>query len=278
MKRTVYLSLLACFFCACSSMDLPSVEESNRRIRMLQRSLVDAERPLNILQQRYRTQRDLATTLRLSAVNRIARALAAQRTDDLVITFLPTRPLLEERKSMLGIAYVNRLDIDSGRVTLDLRRFEFISGQRHALDAVIALEGEGRIAVSGRYTGLSASASPRIRLTLHDTVRFDLSAGPNGGFILTPRPRRVMLRTVFRVSLLGWDVPWSEDIPLEIHNLLPALSVPSMFEAALRFPVPAASYSVRNYDFHEIPLLLDRSLIDLRDGILMYHANVRIGG
>lgn len=276
--RTILLLLVPLtLIAACSSMDLPTVEDSARRITSLRGSLADAERPLQILQQQYRTQRDLAMSLRLSAANRIGVALARQRTDDLTITFLATRPLLEERKSVLGITYTNRLDIDSGRVVLDLRRFEFLESRRRGLEAVLGLEGEGRLHVSGRYTGVPGSVSPKIQLTLRDTVRFTLSAGDNGAFVLTPVRNRIILRAVFRVNLLGWEVPWSEDIPLEVNKILPTLTIPSFIDAAMKFPVPAAEYSVKKYQFESVPMKLRESVLDVRDGRLIYRANVKLG-
>jgi hypothetical protein len=277
MKRNLILIFPIVLFAACSSMDLPTVEESTKRIASLRSTLSDAERPLQILQQQYRTQRDLGMTLRLSAVNRISKALVQQRTDDLVITFLATRPLLEERKSVLGITYTNRLDIDSGRVVLDLRRFEFLDSRRRGLEAVLALEGEGRLHVSGRYTGVPGSVSPKIQLNVRDTVRFTISAGDNGSFVLTPVKKRVMLRAVFRINLLGWEAPWSEDIPLEVEKLLPVLTIPSFFDAAMKFPVPSSEYSVKNYQFESVPMKLRESVIDVRDGRMMYRADVKLG-
>jgi hypothetical protein len=277
MKRLLMLLAPVALFAACSSMNLPTAEESARRIASLRSVLSDAERPLHVLQQQYRTQRDLGMTLRLSAVNRISKALVQQRTDDLLITFLATRPLLEERKSVLGITYTNRLDIDSGRVLLDLRRFEFIESRRRGLEAVLALEGDGRLHVSGRYTGVPGSVSPKIQLSLRDTVRFTLTAGYNGAFVLTPVRDRIMLRAVFRINLLGWEVPWSEDIPLEVEKLLPVLTIPSFFDAAMKFPVPASDYSVKNYHFESVPMKLRESIIDVRDGKMMYRADVKLG-
>lgn len=277
MKRILLLLAPLTLLAACSSMDLPTLEESAKRIASLQGSLADAERPLHVLQQQYRTQRDLGMSLRLSAANRIGTALARQRTDDLTITFLATRPLLEERKSVLGITYTNRLDIDSGRVVLDLRRFEFLESRRRGLEAVLGLEGEGRLHVSGRYTGVPGSVSPKIQLALRDTVRFTLSAGNNGSFVLTPVKDRIMLRAVFRINLLGWEVPWSEDIPLEVEKVIPVLAIPSFFDAAMKFPVPATDYSVKNYQFESVPMKLRESIIDVRDGKLIYRANVKLG-
>ena len=277
MTHMLYLLCAALLFVSCSSMDLPTVEESNKKIEKLQRSLADAEKPLNMLQQRYQIQRDLGMTLRIDAINRIGKALVSQRTSDMTIIFLATRPLMEESKSVLGISYVNRLDIDSGRVVLDLRRFEFQEFRGKRIDAILTLEGEGQLHVSGRYTGVPASASPKIQLSLRDTIRFELTAGKNGAFVLTPIPRRVLLRAVFRIKLLGWDVPWSEDIPLDVHKLIPQFTLPSMFDAAMRFPVPAASYSARNYEFETVPLKLGDSILEIRDGALIYRADVSLG-
>ena len=277
MKRLLLPLCVCVLFAACSSMDLPTVEESNKAIARLERSLADVDKPLQLLQQQFRTPRDLGISIRIDAINRIAKALVSQRTDDMTIIFLATRPLVVERKSLLGIDYVNRFDIDSGRVVLDLRRFEFLETRGKRLDAILTLEGEGRLHVSGRYTGVPGSASPKVHLSVRDTIRFELSAGRNGAFVLTPTRRRVLLAAIFRIDMLGWDVPWSEDIPLDVHKLIPPLTIPSMFDAAMKFPVPAASYAARNYEFETIPLRLGDSILEIREGALMYRADVRVG-
>jgi len=278
MRNIVFVYL--CFgmlLCACSSMDIPTIEESNRRIAMLERSLIDAEKALSLYQKRLHMHGDLMFSMSIAAINRIMHALAAQRSDDMIITFLPTRPLLEERKSILGIGYVNRLDIDSGRVVLNLRRFEFLEYRRTGIAAILDLEGQGRVSVSGRYSGVPGSASPSIQLSLRDTVQFDLQITDNGAFVLVPRPRQVMLHSVFRVRLLNWDVPWKEDIPLDIHTLLAPLVLPSVFDASIQFPVPATSWSIKSYEFETLPLRLGSPVFDVRSGRITFGATARIG-
>lgn len=273
MRRVIVLPFVL-LLASCSSLDLPTVEESQKRIASLQSMLPSVEAPITDFEKRFRMRNDLSLALRIDALNRVSKAIATQRSDDMTITFLATRPLMEEKKSVLGISYTNRLDIDSGRVVLNLRRFEFLESRGGQLTAALELSGQGRLHVSGKYTGVPGSASPAIDLSLRDTVRFDLLAGDNGSMQLKPRPRRVLLKATFRVNFLGWDIPWSEDIPLEFHKLLQPMTIPSVFDAAMNFPLPPENYSVKSYEFERVPLRLENTVIDVLSDRLLLRADV----
>lgn len=254
--------LLAVLISACSSIDLPTEKESEAKIRRLRAEIARAEQPLHIYEQRFHGKRDAVSVLRTGVVNRIFGAVASQRSDDLIIGFPPTRPLLSERKSVLGIRYTNHLDIDSGLVTLNLRRAALVSTRGNELRVLLEIEGAGRISVSGRYTGIPASSSPRIALSLLDTISMDLTAGKDGTLMLVPRPGEVMLHATLYVKLAGWEIPWNEDIPLRIDELFAPVSLPALISTSIKLPVPAREYSGESYEFIDVP-------IRLRDPVLL---------
>jgi len=262
--------LLSLLLSACSSIDLPSQEESEAKIRRLRTEIARAEQPLHIYERRFRGERDAVSTLRTDVVNRIFGAVASQRSDDLIIAFPPTRPLLSERKSVLGIRYTNHLDIDSGVVTLNLRRAELVSTRGSALRVLLEIEGAGRISVSGRYTGLPASSSPRIALSLRDTVSMDLQAGKDGTLMLVPRRGEVMLHATLYVKLAGWEIPWNEDIPLRIDELLAPVSLPALISTSIKLPVPAREYSDESYEFVDVPIRLRDPVLFLEGDRIRY--------
>ena len=262
--------LLSVLLSACSSIDLPSEEESEAKIRRLRAEIARAEQPLHIYEQRFHGSRDAVSTLRTDVVNRIFGAIASQRSDDLIIGFPPTRPLLSERKSVLGIRYTNHIDIDSGMVTLNLRRAELVSTRGNALRVLLEIEGAGRISVSGRYTGISAGSSPRIALSLRDTVSMDLRAGKNGALTLVPRSGEVMLHATLYVKLAGWEIPWNEDIPLRIDELLAPVPLPALISTSIKLPVPAREYSDESYEFIDVPIRLSDPVLFLEGERIRY--------
>jgi hypothetical protein len=230
--------VLSVILAACSSIDLPTVEESAARIARLQVDLVKAEAPLLKYEQRFRLTRDMKTSIDPSVLNRVLKAVASQRSDDMRIGFPATRPLLEERKDLLGIAYTNRLDIDSGLVTLNLRRAELRGVRRGGVRAFIDLEGDGRISVSGKYAGVPASASPRVELSLKDSITFNVKTDATGAITLAPAKQTVKLSTTFHVNLLGWEIPWNEETPLQLDDLIAPITMPGILSGEIKLPLP----------------------------------------
>jgi hypothetical protein len=241
----------------------------------LKAELEKVERPLRIYETRLTSNTDMRTTLRVSVVNSVLGALASHRSDDLVIAFPETRPLLLERKSVFGIGYTNRLDIDSGTVTLNLRRASIASQRRGELRVFLEMEGQGRISVSGKYAGISGSTSPRIELSLRDTISFLVSSGGEQGTILL-RPARgsVILNAKLHVSLLGWEVPWEERIPIQIDKLIPPIELPTLIQTSIKLPVPARDFSDKNYEFAETPFIFSKSRTMVDGNFIRFDSDV----
>jgi hypothetical protein len=266
--------LLSVILTACSSIDLPTVEESTARIARLKVDLATAERPLRAYEQRYTLSRDMRTAIDPAVVNRVLKTVATQRSDDVRIAFPATRPLLEERKSVLGIDYVNRLDIDSGLVTLNLRRAEITGLRKGAVRIYLDLEGEGRLAVSGRYTGIPGSASPRNELTLRDTATFYLKTDAKGALMLAPAKQKAILKAKFFVNFLGWEVPWSEDVALQVDELIAPITMPGVLRGEIRLPAPAKEYKSGRYEFVSIPVEIRKPEIGVKEGKIVLDADV----
>jgi hypothetical protein len=267
--------LLAALFTACSSIDLPTAEESEARIARLSSDLARAEAPLRAYERRFALKRDMRTIIDPAVINRVLRAVATQRSDDMRIGFPATRPLLEERKDLLGIAYTNRLDIDSGLVTLNLKRAELRGLRRGAIRVYLEMEGEGRIAVSGRYAGLPGKASPRIELSLRDTVTLLMKSGQDGGLTLSPAKQKVKLLTTFHVNLLGWEIPWREETVLQLDELLQPITMPGMLAGEIKLPAPAREYSTGRYEFVTIPVNIGNTEVITENDRITIQADVK---
>ncbi|MDX9759843.1 MAG: hypothetical protein RBU27_11850 [Bacteroidota bacterium] len=259
---------------ACSSIDLPTVEESDARIARLRSDLARAEAPLRSYAQRLTPRKDMKTAIDPEVLNRVLKAVATHRSDDMRIVFPATRPLLEERKQILGFHYTNRLDIDSGAVTLNLRRAELRGVRGGVVRALLELEGTGRIAVSGKYGGVPASASPRIELSLKDSITFRVKTNEKGAISLIPARQTVLLSTTFHVSLLGWEIPWNEKTPLQLDELLQPITMPGILAGEITLPAPAREYSSGRYEFVSVPVVIRRTEAGTANGRIEIQADV----
>jgi hypothetical protein len=254
IARCLPLFVSALSIAACASIELPTTDAS-RELIARSRACFDSLAPViapvaRSLPEGY----DVVTRVRSATVNRMLKAFADARTDDLRIAFPPTRPLLKEEKSVLGIRYTNLLDIDTGNVVLNLRTFRFERFANNRLDALLEIDGGGKIRASGRYTGVPASASPDIALTLSERITFDVRLTDTGTVILRPVPKQLALKAKFSVKLLEWSIPWREDIPLQLTDLMKPLAVPVALRSEIPFPVPASTFGDSKLQF--VPYLI----------------------
>lgn len=262
------------FLFACSSIDLPTVEESDARIARVQSDLARAEAPLRSYAQRLSLRKDMKTAIDPDLLNRVLKAVATQRSDDMRIVFPPTRPLLEERKQILGFTYTNRLDIDSGAVTLNLRRAELKGLRSSGVKALLEFDGAGRIAVSGKYGGVPASASPRVEISLKDSITLNIRTNQKGEITLIPARQTVLLSTTFHVSLLGWEIPWNEKTPLQLDELIQPITMPGILVGEMKLPAPAKEYRSGRYEFVSVPVEIRNTEAGTANGKIEIQADV----
>lgn len=267
--RRVIMFLPVVLLGACASLDLPTIEQS--------RAAVEAARPriaaADSVARSWSATRlpggaDLVTRVRRYAVNRMLDAVAGNRSDDVRIRFLPTKGIVKEDKSVLGVAYTNALDIDGGELSLNLKTLRFDRFDRNTADATIEIEGAGRIAVSGRHTGVPASASPNVELRIADRITFDVKPADSGMVLITPRAKMVNLTVKLSVTLLQWSVPYTQDVPLQIRDLVPPMRVPVALSTEVPFPVPAAKAGDEKFDYVPFRLMLSRTAVRTSGDVL----------
>lgn len=241
----------AALFVACgSSVKLPPTKESARRIDSLQQRLAQPDTVIVKYAKTLPRGNDLITTLRRGMLNSLLDALADDRADDVVIGFPPTRPLIREEKSLLGVSHTNELNVDSGRVRMDLKTLRIMRIDGDGLMLDVDITGKGAIGVSGKYLGVSASTVPEIDLQVHDSVRFQFSAGKGGAIEIRPKPgQRADLGVRISLALLAWRIPWRRDIPLEVDKLVPAFTIPNTLATRIYVPVHDA-----NTPWRKVPL------------------------
>jgi hypothetical protein len=264
---------VACVMSSCSSVDLPSVSESERSIATVRPLIEQSDKAINIWAARLPVGDDVLLRIALPTFNAITSAIAGQRSDDVRIAFPPTRPFRKEDKSILGITYANTLDIDTGTIVLNLSTLRFDRFRGNTIDATIGIEGKGRLKVSGRYTGIPASASPDIEMSLKESIQFVLTPGDSGVFTLRARKQTLNLHTTFSVRLIDWQIPFSKDIPLEATDLIAPIRVPMSFAASIPFPVPAPSYGDERVTFVPHDVVLYRTTIRAENDVLEIRTN-----
>ncbi|KAB2923036.1 MAG: hypothetical protein F9K22_10065 [Bacteroidetes bacterium] len=270
-----FLCIAAALLAGCgSSLDLPSAEESRASAADHRTRTAALDSSINAAAAGLPGGADIVSRTRLSAVNRLLDRVTAAGTKDVHVEFLATRPLWREETTVLGIPVVNHIDIESGRLDIDLKRFRFTGTDANTLTAEIEIEGEGRAAVSGRYAGVPASASPTARFYLRDSIRFVIAAADSDAVRLTPLPKTVMLKTKVSVSLLGWNVPYDREIPLSSTDLIRPVVVPSALRSEIVFPLPAAQYGEQRLEYVRRFISFTRSSVRTVNGVLEYRGTI----
>lgn len=258
-----------------SSLDIPSKEESRNTVRLLKPQLhaIDSAmaRTISSLPKGF----DLISRTRLAAVNKLLDRVAHRSLKDIHINFLSTRPLWREEKSVLGISYANYVDIDSGMLDIDLKKFRFSNFFENTINAEIEIEGTGVISASGKYAGVAATASPRIHFYLNEQIQFIVSTADSDYIRLLPVPKTVHLKTKLTIALLGLHLPYYQEIPIKTTDIVKPILVPSAISSEIVFPIPAARYGTGSFDFVKRKLRFTRAGVRTGDNVLEYHSNIR---
>ncbi|GEM_PF-875041 len=269
------LAVCACaIWTGCASVELPTLEESAASINRSEARIDSAETVLRGARGMPSVSRELTMRVRTAFFNKILGALAGTRSDDARITFLPTRPLMKEDKSVLGIRYTNHLDIDSGSLVMNLVRLQVESARAGRIEAALRIEGRGKIRASGRYTGLPASAEPEIDLLLDEKIAFDIRSTDTGTVVLSPLPKTVMLQTRFTVRLLEWGIPWKQDIPLQAAELLPPLTLPIAGQTEIPFPLPSEKSTDGNMEYQPHVTIFRNPSVSADKNVMEFGADI----
>jgi hypothetical protein len=257
MKKILFVFTIAVLICSCRSIDFPSVEESQRSIDINKRKIDSLNTIVESRKPNFSVGSDLTIRVSLSALNKIVEPIANSREEDVAISFHETKPLFKEDKSIFGIAYTNYLNVESGNISANLKKFRFDRFEQNKIDAIIELEGKGNIAVSGRYMGVPASSTPLIELYLYEPVSFGMIPTGNGSLQLKPIPKKLILKTKTSIKLLEWYVPWYQEIPLELTDLIQPVTLPLGFKTEVGFPLPSSKNS--NAKIEYVPYLINLS-------------------
>lgn len=279
MKRIAFVPpavvVLAVLASGCgSSVDLPSREESRQTISAL-KPMIDSLDTVIAEQGRSLPKGyDIISRTRLSAVNALLDRVTTSSVNDIHIDFLRTAPLWKEEKSILGISYTNHVDIDTGTLDIDLKKFRFTSTENNIVNAEIEIEGSGIAKVSGQYTGIPATAAPRVQFYLNDRIQFALTVADSDYIKLTPLPKSVLLKVKVSINLLGWSIPYSKEIPLQSVDLIKPVMIPSALRSEVVFPIPAAQFGEQQYEFVRRYITFTKTTVRTFDNMLEYRGNI----
>ncbi len=275
LLNNIFIFCTLFFFIGCgSSVNIPSTEESQQKIAEIKPRLDSLIERINQQTTTLPGGHDLISRTRISAINTLLARVANRTLADIHINFLPTRPLWKEEKTVFGISYTNFVDVDTGALKIDLKKFLFTSFSNNIINAQIEIEGTGSIGVSGKYTGVTARSTSQVRFYLDEDIQFSVSAADSDYIKLVPTPKTVILKSKVTISLLGWNIPYYKEIPLQATDLVKPVLIPSALRSEIIFPLPAAQYGSQRLEFVKRYLRFSKSSVRANDNGLEYRSNI----
>jgi hypothetical protein len=273
--RLFFLFCSTIFFVGCgSTSNLPSKEESITKIAEIKPQLDSLTKTIDQQAKFLPGGSDLISRTRVSAINNLLERVANRSLTDIHIDFLATRPLWKEDKSVLGIGYTNFVDVDTGAFNIDLKKFLFTLFSKNTINAHVEIEGMGSISVSGKYIGVFARSTPRAHFYLDEEIQFSVSAADSDYIKLLPIPKTVILKSKVIIALLGWNIPYYKQIPLQAADLIKPVLIPSALRSEIIFPLPAAQYGNQRLEFVKRYLRFSKSSVRANDNGLEYRSNI----
>ena len=271
-KYIMYFAVLS--LVSCASIELPTVEESQTKISAFQPQLDSINQIIDSKTTILPKDSEVDFALRQEVINKIFNAVASNKDIDITINFLPTKNLIKEEKSVLGVDYTNFVNVEKGLVNMDLKKFRFISIDNNNVEALIEIEGEGKITVSGKHTGVPANVTSDINLYLNENVKFKLHYTDSGSIVLKPIPKKLKLKTKFSINLLKFNIPWREEIELEFDDILKPIAVPAALAAEIALPIPSKARKAGTFQnvmheviFSKVQLHADKNIIRWRSDV-----------
>lgn len=276
MKR-ILITLVLLLPCAAesSAQDLPPTDSSRAAIAEITPRLARVDSLLNnAFRGVERGQQDIILTVKAGAINAFFNAAAARGTDDCLVRLLETKGVWSDTKSLFGITVTSSLDVDSGTIAVDLKRFAVPSMTKNIIESQVELEGAGLVAVTGRSAGVPGHASPKLDLYLQDRIRFACAGDKAGMITLRPQSARVVLKAKLSVKLWGFDIPYYKEIPLEVTDLVPTLTLPVALSSSVRAPIRGTyrngrgiEYADYSVSFGALRVWADQDELELRTNI-----------
>ncbi|MCX6153124.1 MAG: hypothetical protein NT007_03075 [Candidatus Kapabacteria bacterium] len=271
--RVLYI-IFSFFILSCSSIELPSIEKSTESQKAYKAKFDDISLKIDQISNFPKIETDILLKLKQEPINKLLNLLAYNRIDDINLYFTPTKSFIEEKKSTLGISYTNYLNIDTGFVSINLKSLKFNSISANKIDALIELEGKGIISISGKYFGIPAAVKSDVTMYLIEPITFELNIGNPGFAVLKPIPKQIKLKTKFEIKLLEWKIPWYQEIPLELVQVVQPINFPLSINSEIQFPLPTDQSGAGQIQMVPYLLLLSKTKINGEANKISYQCNM----
>lgn len=276
IQNLISLLSLIFFLNACSSLDMPSIEESQAIIKSNEEKIEANTKIIKSKSAFLQKGNDLICNVKIDMLNKLIGKIANFRDNDISIYFRPKKDFIKEDKKVLGIEYSNYLALDTGKIDLNIKKLQFESQSGNKLTAIIELEGKGNINVSGKYTGIPASAKPEVYLYLNDKIVFNIETAESGIVVLKPEPKKLNLKTKISIKLLEWSIPYNQEIPLETVDLIKPIKIPIALSKEIPFPIPAQQNSGSKLEFVAYMIDLSQAQISIKNNTIDYRSHFDI--
>ncbi|MFH1052583.1 MAG: hypothetical protein V1779_16815 [bacterium] len=277
LKYIKYLFFIFAFIIiSCSTIELPTIEESNKKIEDSRIKLDVVNNYINSKTGNLPSGYNLDLTIQKAMINRVLAVVANNRNQDITIDFPKTKNLIKDDKNVLGIQYTNYVDIDKGTVKVDLKSLKFLKLNNNRIESLIEIEGDGEISLSGKNTGISASVTSGVNLYLKDNVEFKIENAGNGDILLKPVPKKLKLKTKFSIAFLKWNIPWREEIELEFTDILSPIPVPISLATVIDLPIPSKKKKTGEFDYIPHNINFSAVKINTNGDNLIWKANCDI--
>lgn len=275
MKKII-AAVAALSLVSCGGLDLPETKESLDKIAVYSKKLRETQEEIKNLVDEKKFDKDIIIRIKKEPLNRILRAVAYGRDDDVTIKFPPTIGFVKEDKSLFGIKYTNYVNIDDGEIEMNLKKFQFEGFRENAIEALLEIEGKGFVEASGKYAGVGANVSPETELYINEIITLNASAGEGGDLILSPAPKDVSLKIKIYIKLLQWRLPVYHTINLKLQDLIKPIRVPAALASEIDLPKPAESYGDEKIRMEKYKLLLKNSAVKTESDVIELGANIDI--
>lgn len=276
MKNQIilFVIMLLLLLPACKSVDLPTIEESEKKITDYTKRIADADNAIKSAKYMTTGSGDISMNINMVMLNKILDRFSFNREDDITLNFLPTRPIYTENKSLFGINYTNQVNIEGGSIKVNLKKLRFEKFENNKVDAFIEIEGKGKISISGKYGPANANASPDVELYLAEQIKFTLSPGQNGTIILKPVPKQMKLKTKIAVSLLEWKLPWYYELPIELTEIMQPVTLQMSLSPEISLPLPSETAVSGSMEFFPYILKMSNTKVTASENKFGFNTNI----
>lgn len=275
MKNSIML-IFCLVLVSCSSVKYPSIEESDAKINEYKGKMSLNAPFFNGIDSKFTAKSDLAVSVSMKSLNNILEKIAYQREDDIVIKFAYSPKIYVEEKSTLGIKYTNYVDIKSGNINVNLKSIKFESFSNNVISGSIEIEGKGDIEAGGSYLGVGASIKPMLNMYIKEPVKFDVLTADSGFIIIKPQAKEMTMKINIKINLLGLNLPWYQELPLQLKDLVKPIKIPVSFNTDFQLPVPAEKYGKNQFTFMPFILKFDNPKVKANNNKLEYQSDLEL--